>query len=576
MASTTLYPPIIDSYMPAFVASNGCTLYFSMSEYSSSISGVASTHVSIIKQSSGQSVVNKIDDSRFGRYRSTGIIIINAAPEPAPWMGDNVYYIELDNDDVTSGDSIGWQPGWIYKAQVRLSTVAYDGTIGQTAWLNANASNFSEWSTYCILKATDEPEITIPILENSPTLDLSILNITGDYYNSDQSELLYSYYLELYDDTDGIVVETTEELYTNQYASPNQFSYLFKTELKDQHEYVLYLNYKTINGLEDEVDFSFDIVQTQGNTTNVYVVVTEIIDNIDDEDFVNEFKSLTFMDQENDEARVGLKLYLNSLSYFQKWYMICRASSKDNFSTWTDIKLIECYNEQINNLPMIYDYTIESGVIYMYGVQEYDPDTGVRGVLNKTMVPVFRDFHYAYLLGEDGRQLKLQFNNNVSSYGYVYSEGMQTTLGGTYPFIMRNGNTKYRTFPISGLISFNMDDQETFTDLIDLYKNSELVNMYQAIKRHYGIGMYDYKLEHDFREKVIEFLQDGKPKLFKSASEGNIIIRLTGVTEQPNQSLDRMIYSFNAIATEQAEATMENYYKYKFYSIGNEGDGGKL
>ena len=58
MASTTLYPPIIDAYMPAFLASGYCRLYFSMSEYSSSMENVQSTHLSIVKQSSGQNAVN--------------------------------------------------------------------------------------------------------------------------------------------------------------------------------------------------------------------------------------------------------------------------------------------------------------------------------------------------------------------------------------------------------------------------------------------------------------------------------------------------------------------------------------
>ena len=570
MASTTLYPPIIDSYMPAFIAADGCRLYFSMSEYSSSISSVASTHISIVKQSSGQSVVHKIDDAAHGRYRATGIIIINSAPQPVSGA-DNVYYIDITNDDVASGDNAGWVSGWIYKAQVRLGTVAYDGTIGQTAWLNANASNFSEWSTVCILKATSAPVITIPILENISTLDLSTLDIVGDYYNSDTKELLYSYSFELEDTTASEMVEVTEEMFTDQYNIPNQFSYLFKHELKDNHNYNVIFNYTTINKLTNYKTYTFQVQQTPGVTTSVAIVTIDNVDSLSDNDFIVDFKSLTFKEKENDEARVAMKLYLDSTTYFNKTFMIRRASSEDNFETWTDIKIIECRSEQINDLPMIYDYTIESGVWYLYGIQEYNPTTKVRGILNPMTTPILRDFTYAYLLGEGGKQLKLQFNNNVSSYSYVYSEGLQLTLGGKFPFTSRNGNTKYRTFPINGLISFNMDEEETFTNFIDLYKYQTIANAYINRRADEHINMYDYKLEHDFREKVIEFLQDGKPKLFKSAPEGNIVIRLTSVTEQPNQSLDRMIYSFSATATETAEPTMENYLKYKFYSIDAEG-----
>jgi hypothetical protein len=36
------------------------------------------------------------------------------------------------------------------------------------------------------------------------------------------------------------------------------------------------------------------------------------------------------------------------------------------------------------------------------------------------------------------------------------------TLGGKYPFFFRNGNVNYKEFPISGLISMQMDKEETF------------------------------------------------------------------------------------------------------------------
>ena len=102
MASVTIYPPIIDSYMPAFKASTGsCKVYFALSRFSTvDISDIHSTHVTIVKQTNGQSVVNKVDDEGSGRYRSTGIIIINAAPTYDSTTG--LYYIELINNDVRS------------------------------------------------------------------------------------------------------------------------------------------------------------------------------------------------------------------------------------------------------------------------------------------------------------------------------------------------------------------------------------------------------------------------------------------------------------------------------------------
>ena len=60
----------------------------------------------------------------------------------------------------------------------------------------------------------------------------------------------------------------------------------------------------------------------------------------------------------------------------------------------------------------------------------------------------------------------------------------------------------------------------------------------------------------------MEFLIDGKPKLFKSPTEGNMILRLTDVNFTPNQSLSRLVYSFTASGNEIAEDNIKNHLKY--------------
>jgi hypothetical protein len=45
----------------------------------------------------------------------------------------------------------------------------------------------------------------------------------------------------------------------------------------------------------------------------------------------------------------------------------------------------------------------------------------------------------------------------------------------------------------------------------------------------------DYIFEKQYRDKAIEFLMDGKPKLFKSFTEGNMIVALTAVSFTPNK-----------------------------------------
>ena len=69
-------------------------------------------------------------------------------------------------------------------------------------------------------------------------------------------------------------------------------------------------------------------------------------------------------------------------------------------------------------------------------------------------------------------------------------------------------------------------------------------------------------LERKYREKVMDWLTDGKPKLFRSATEGNMIVVLTNVSFTPFDKSERMVYSFSATATEVAEYNLENLLLY--------------
>jgi hypothetical protein len=60
------------------------------------------------------------------------------------------------------------------------------------------------------------------------------------------------------------------------------------------------------------------------------------------------------------------------------------------------------------------------------------------------------------------RQLKIKYNPKISSFKETLLEAKTNTLGGQYPFIFRNGKVSYKEFPISGLISYLMDEEHLF------------------------------------------------------------------------------------------------------------------
>jgi hypothetical protein len=61
---------------------------------------------------------------------------------------------------------------------------------------------------------------------------------------------------------------------------------------------------------------------------------------------------------------------------------------------------------------------------------------------------------------------------------------------------------------------------------------------------------------------VLNWLTNGKPKLFRSPGEGSYIVRLLNTSLTPNDTLSRMLHTFNCTAYEIADFTFENLRKY--------------
>lgn len=564
MASNVLYPPIVNSYIPAFIANENatCRIYFALSKFNG-ISDFENCHVSIYKQDSGLNVVNKARETTDNIYSATGILI--NVPVTKVELEENKYYVEINNSDLTNG----WQEGWVYKIQLRLSSVSYtqestsELNTTQAKWLDDNANNFSEWSTICITKSIGKVKLNIPnynyqraeenLINNTATVDS--LNFVGDYQSiNDADETLYSYKVQLYNNSNELI-EDSGILYANQYYNINQFSYDFKTEPINNSVYKVVFSYETLNKFTETITFSLTISREEESTISVYVATAENDNN-------NILSAITNIFMEEEEGRVGLQLYADSIETDLD-VMIRRADSRDNFQTWTDIKQLTLTAENINSLPIVYDYTVESGIWYKYGVQKYKKDNNsiIRGPLNIIENPVMRDFNYSFILGQDNQQLKLQFNHTLSNYKINVSESKNTTLGGVYPFVVRNGATRYKTFSINGLISFNMDENGLFLTKEKAFQFEEIKALYDNYNRANSISQYDYIYEKEFRDAVMTFLYDGKPKLFKSPTEGNILVRLTDINLTPQMN-SRLIYNFSAIVNEIGKASIDNYKKY--------------
>ena len=392
------------------------------------------------------------------------------------------------------------------------------------------------------------------------------------------------------------MIEDSGILFTNEYVDSSQFKYRFKTDLEPDKKYSLVFSYETEHGYEETLDPIVFLVSVNIGGNNPFIIQTAensdieinhthpLNEKTDDSSIAikDNIDNILSLDKDEEEGRIGLKIHDPRSKVFNGNLCIRRTDSKSNFTKWEDIKIINIIQTSVDDLEVFYDYTIESGVWYKYAIQEISingVNEVVRGQMGYVTQPVMRNFNHSYLLGENGVQLKLKYNNEMNNFKINNSEGRLDTLGSIYPFITRNGNTNYKSFPVNGLITFNMDDMHTFVDDKDIYNidtlnieeiyKEEIVNLYKEHNvKNYVEPQYDYIYEKFFRDKVLKFLYDGKPKLFKSATEGNILIRLMDINTAPTQSLGRLTYSFSATGYETAAAAIENYDKYHLIDLG--------
>lgn len=538
MANKSLFPPILNSYMPAFKKGENLKIYFKLSTFNSR-SDFNSIHVSINRLDNNQSALNR------SLYPNNIIMFNGCASEE----GKDFYYIEISPTDIQGG----WEEKCLYKIQLRLSSKQFtDKAIGENNWLANNQDYFSEWSTVSITKCIGDISISVPLFESVITgasgedlvLYLTSLTFEGLYLNDkDKNETLEKISLELKDEEGNLLEKSGEITCTKD----NVIKYYFYTKPVSNKKYIL--SYKA----ETKNCYTF---------SNSYTFLTEEIttDNLNCEIFCSE------EDRQEDEDNGVVTIHVTSIdnSIFSGNINVQRSSSKDNFLVWEDV-LKKPINGEVLNLEFK-DYTIESGVFYKYGIRkvDYNIKDGKRiesfGSFEYMAKPVVRLFDHCFLLGKNGKQLKLSLNPQINSFQSKVVETAVETIGSVFPTISRNSRTKYKTFPFTGTLSFEQD--ESFLEEDKTLELSQEFLFSNELAREYS-----YTKERFFREKVLEFLQDFSPKLFKSDQEGNIIVVATDVSCTPKNELGRLVYDFSCTFTEIEENTSENRLKNGFFRL---------
>lgn len=408
------------------------------------------------------------------------------------------------------------------------------------------------YSTVGVFKYTTKPKVYIENLENFETGNLYTYTGVYDQTEGDSTEKVYSYCFDVYKDG-SLYVSSGLQLHDSYNDIDNQKSsdtWVLNQQLQQGITYQIKYTIKTINGIVSACQYN-------------------IVNNEIDDPTVIELLSI---EPENDFDNGCINVYLKTKGEVatRGGFVVSRASSKDNYGTWYEVMKFTLYDNA--KLPSLLwrDYTVEQGIGYKYSLQRFN-DAGfyTSRIVNKE--PIIADFEDTFLF--DGqRQLKIRFNPKVTSFKNTVLEAKVDTLGGQYPFIFRNGDVKYKEFPIGGLISHLSDIDELFMSNLELGFLEESAfrtsthHEYElnSIVRGTQVDTYNIAAERKFKLKTLDWLTNGQPKVFRSPSEGNYIVRLMNTSLTPNDTLSRMIHSFTSTAYEMAEYTFENLIKYGF------------
>ncbi|MBQ9731067.1 MAG: hypothetical protein IJV94_02920 [Bacilli bacterium] len=154
-----LYPPIVDTYIPAFLVDSGtdkdiCRIYFTLSQFNT-MADIANVQVTVRSQYTNLSVLDKT------KYPSE--VMLTAINEDESRTSDDRYYIELNKTDIQGGQ---FEINQYYKVQLRFTkndenVTSIPSNNKLDGWLATNINYFSEWSTVCLIRGISTPQLAV-------------------------------------------------------------------------------------------------------------------------------------------------------------------------------------------------------------------------------------------------------------------------------------------------------------------------------------------------------------------------------------------------------------------------------
>lgn len=547
MANSILMPPVLEVNYPSFDMTKETVTFIGKLSINNNLTQVDHIQVKLLQ----------LDDSKNG---------LNANVFPK-----NIYFIKNESTDIfyirlnlfiggstIFNNSIQTYIPSFYKMQVRLgykdetsSDKMYQEEWGQSppdGWLEDNAELFSEWSNTSIIKTTFTPEVEIIGLNN-----FNVNNIDNPYqlfnatYNSlDSTENIQSYNFELLDEG-GHEIEVQELNYVTDYVTPS-ITYQIKSYVKTKTNYLLKLTTESTLGLRASILYQ---IYFTGEQEDFPLQLDLTIDNKNAANIIKISHSSSFADIDR--------------------ILVKRLSISNKYNSYDNIYEITNVNEKTKNI-YFKDYLINSDELYIYYFQIVYLDNSYSAL--STPIKAVNSYDYTYILGENGEQIPV-YTPQISSITLTKRDAFTETLGEQYPYFQKIGLIDYKTFSFSGNITYlstvNEENKVKTKALDEIYGVNAPDEIKQMIQEAYGnsvgnnyINTINYFMEKEYREKLMNFLNNGEVKVIKSPTERLLFTRFTNINLTPKTELSRAIYDFSLTATEIFNEKTIDYTKYSF------------
>lgn len=463
-------------------------------------------------------------------YNSSKIIAYSKADYTTSIVNE-VTFINFYSDIACEKKITPFTSGNYYKFQIAYYDEEYDKNKNTTFYYSSASIGRcveKESSIYI----TDLKENKLSEQASNPNIYNSF---QGVYVSSMQSEPLYSYrFIFKNAITNETIQDTGILLFNNSkaYAGTYKVNFDIKKELRKDTVYTLQFFVTTINGYTTQT-LLYKIIAASKE-----LMTTELKFNV--------------LSQDAEAVENGyVKLTIGGTSTSKATVQIQRTSDEE---TWNVIAEYTAIGGREVDYTFL-DTSIEQGITYKYALVQVT--TGVNDSKayseRNYITSITPDFENMFLTDGE-KQLKIKYDPKVSSFKDTILESKTDTIGGQYPFFFRNGWVRYKEIPISGLISYQMDRDNFFMNDEEL-GISEKSTLKSPTT---DLAGYNYTAERKFKLVVLEWLTNGKPKLFRSPSEGNYVVRLMNASLSPNDTLGRMIHSFSCTGYECAAADIES------------------